>query len=181
MRLICSNRRRISSTGRARQSRGIFSTRRTWREADSATTYDFEVSAVRGPLWLSSEFVRTDVRSPSVGDPSFSGYHVTAAWTVTGEARSYNRRGGVVHRYPIAKPVNQGGWGAWELGARWSHLDLTDGAIEGGEMDILTLGFNWWLTPVFLVNANYKHISLDRFGIEGTANGILARVVLMLE
>ena len=150
-------------------------------EADSATTYDFEVSAIRGPLWLSSEFVRTDVRSSSAGDPSFSGYHLTAAWTLSGEARSYSRRGGVVHRYPIAKPVTHGGWGGWELGARYSHLDLTDGAIEGGEMDIVTLGFNWWLTPVFLVNANYKRITLDRFGVEGTSTGILARVVLMLE
>ena len=150
-------------------------------EANSATTFDFEVSAVRGPLWVSSELVTTLVRSPSVGDPTFGGYHVTAAWTLTGEARSYNRRGGVLNRYPVARSVNQGGWGALEVGARWSHLDLTDGDVAGGEMDVATLGFNWWLTPVFMVNVNYKHISLDRFGVDGTAQGILARIVLMLE
>ena len=130
---------------------------------------------------MSSELVTTLVRSPSVGDPTFGGYHVTAAWTLTGEARSYNRRGGVLNRYPVARSVNQGGWGALEVGARWSHLDLTDGDVAGGEMDVATLGFNWWLTPVFMVNVNYKHISLDRFGVDGTAQGILARIVLMLE
>ena len=150
-------------------------------DADSATTYDFELSALRGPVWVSSELVKTQVHSPSLGDPAFDGYHVSAAWTLTGEARSYNRRGGVLQRYAVARPVNHGGWGAWELGARWSHLDLTDSGIEGGEMDILTVGLNWWLTPVFLVNANYKHITLDRFGVEGTAQGLLARIVLMLE
>jgi phosphate-selective porin OprO/OprP len=150
-------------------------------EADRAVTYDFEFSAVRGPMWLASEFVRTDVRSPSVGDPTFSGYHVAAYWTLTGEARSYNKRGGVVSRYPIAKPVNQGGWGAWEVGARVSHLDLTDGGIEGGELDVVSLGFNWWLTPVWVVSANYRHVTLDRFGVVGRSDGVLARIILMLE
>ena len=77
-------------------------------EANSAMTYDFEVSAARGAFWLSSELVRTQVRSPSVGDPTFGGYHVTAAWTLTGEARSYNRRGGGTK--PLPHQVGQSRW-----------------------------------------------------------------------
>ena len=75
----------------------------------------------------------------------------------------------------------QGGWGAWELGVRYSTVDLTDGLITGGEMDILSLGINWWLSPIFNVNVNYRHIVLDRFGHDGTSDGINARVMVVLE
>lgn len=30
--------------------------------------------------------------------------------------------------------------GAWELGVRWSSIDISDGLVDGGEMDILSLG-----------------------------------------
>jgi phosphate-selective porin OprO/OprP len=35
-------------------------------------------------------------------------------------------------------------WGAWELAARASWLDLGDGHIHGGRMVILTGGVNWY-------------------------------------
>jgi hypothetical protein len=60
-------------------------------------------------------------------------------------------------------------------------LDLTDGLIDGGEMDILSLGLSWWLTPVFNVNMNYRFITLDRFGVEGDSSGLNVRILLMLE
>ena len=82
---------------------------------------------------------------------------------------------------PVARSVYQGGWGAWEAAFRYSTLDLTDGTIDGGEMDIWSLGLNWWLTPFFEVNMNYRHITLDRFGIKGKSNGVMGRVVLLLE
>jgi phosphate-selective porin OprO/OprP len=77
--------------------------------------------------------------------------------------------------------IDQGGWGAWEVGLRYSDLDLTDGLIDGGEMDILSLGFHWWLTPTFNFNMNYRYITLDRFGIEGTSSGVMTRALLLLE
>ena len=150
-------------------------------EADRAITYNFELSARRGPVWIASELVSTDVTAPGLGNLSFSGDHVTASWVATGEMRSYNKRSGTLGPVPVARSVNQGGWGAWEFVARWSELDLNDAAIEGGEMQILSLGTNWWLTPTFSVGVNYRHIRLDRFGTRGTAGGLMARVALMLE
>ena len=67
------------------------------------------------------------------------------------------------------------------MGVRWSDVDLTDGTVDGGRMHILSFGANWWLTPVFNVNLNYRHIALDRFGIRGGSDGLNVRVVLMLE
>ncbi len=144
-------------------------------------TYDAEVAWRSGPLWVSGEYVRTEVRAPALGSPTFTGFHAAATWSVTGEMRAYQRRSGLLGPLPIARSVNQDGWGAWELGVRWSKLDLTDGEVEGGKMQIFSLGLNWWLTPIFNVNVNYRHITLDRFGVTGTAQGLNGRVVLILQ
>ncbi|NOR67912.1 MAG: hypothetical protein GQ528_11210 [Woeseiaceae bacterium] len=149
--------------------------------ADSAMLYNLEASWRKGPYWLAAEYVSNDVDAPALGDPTFDGYHVTGSWILTGEMRAYRKRTGIFGPVPVAKSVNQGGWGAWEVAFRWSDLDLTDGQIDGGEMDILSLGLNWWLTPVFNVNMNYRYITLDRFGVEGNSSGIMTRVLLMLE
>ncbi len=95
--------------------------------------------------------------------------------------RGYNRKSGIFNPLPVAKSVYQGGWGALEVAARWSDTDLTDEGIDGGDMQILSLGFNWWLSPVFSFNFNYRWVTLDRFGVEGGSNGFNSRVVLMLE
>ncbi len=95
--------------------------------------------------------------------------------------RSYNKKSGILGPIPVAKSVYQGGKGAWELDARWSSIDLSDGLVDGGEMDILSLGINWWLSPIFNVNMNYRFITLDRRGIEGDSSGFATRVTLILE
>lgn len=149
--------------------------------ADSSTLYDLEASWRRGPFWVHGELVRNEVAAPALGDPVLTGHHLTATWIVTGEMRSYNRRSAIFGPAPVARSVYQGGWGAWEVAVRWSELDLTDGGIEGGEMQILSAAVNWWLTPFFHFDVNYRRIELDRFGLEGTSDGILSRVVLFLE
>jgi phosphate-selective porin OprO/OprP len=150
-------------------------------DANDALTLNLEASWRKGPLWVSAEYVDTAVDSPTFGDLDFSGHHASATWTLSGEMRDYNKKSGIMGAIPIAKTVNQGGWGAWEIGARYSSIDLTDGLVDGGEMDIWSLGVNWWLTPVFNVNFNYRYITLDRFGVESSSNGFLTRVMLMLE
>jgi phosphate-selective porin OprO/OprP len=82
---------------------------------------------------------------------------------------------------PVAKTVNQGGWGALELGARFSSIDLTDGLVDGGEMDIWSLGVKWKLTPVFVVDLNYRYITLDKLGFESSSDGAMLRLLLLLE
>jgi len=150
-------------------------------EADNALTYDLELSWRGGPYWISGEFVRSRVSTPQHGDLVFGGYQVTGSWILTGEMRAYNRRNGTFGPVPISRSVKHGGKGAWELAARYSSIDLTDGSIDGGEMDIFSLGLNWWLTPTFGTNFNYRHIVLDRYGIRGRSNGIMYRLILVLE
>jgi phosphate-selective porin OprO/OprP len=149
--------------------------------ADDQMTYSLEAYWRNGPYWLGFEYVGADVNSPQSGNPFFSGYHVTGSWAVTGESRDYRKRSGVFDPLPVATPVNQGGWGAVELAFRYSNTDLTDGAIDGGEMDIYSLGVNWWFTRSAHLGLNYRYIELDRLGRTGDSSGINARLLLMMD
>ena len=149
--------------------------------ADQTETYNYELAWRRGPTTLTSEYTRVDVRNPALGNPTFDGYYVTAAWILTGEMRSYNKKGSVFTGIPVARSVYQNGIGAWEVYARYSDIDVVDGLIDGGEMQVSTLGVNWWLTPYFGFNVGYKFITSDRKGLRGKSQGIMSRLVLVLE
>ena len=150
-------------------------------DSDDINQLNLEASWRAGPYWVVAEWIDTSVDSPTFGELDFSGFHIAGSWILTGESRDYRRRNGIFGPVPIARTVNQGGWGAWEVGLRYSTIDLTDGLIDGGEMDIWSLGLNWWLTPVFNINMNYRDISTDRIGLNGEAAGFMGRVVLILE
>jgi phosphate-selective porin OprO/OprP len=148
--------------------------------ADDALSYLVEAYWRRGPYLLGFEYIGSDVDSVENGDPRFYGYHVSISWALTGEMRPYRWRSGLFDPLPVARPVNQGGWGAWEAAARYSTLDLSDGLVEGGEMDTWSLGLNWWLTRYGQFSLNYRYIGLDRFEVEGTSSGLNARLTLIL-
>ena len=149
--------------------------------ADKTQTYNVELAWRRGPALLTSEYTRTDVSNSALGNPSFDGYFVEASWILTGEMRKYSNKGGVFGGIPVAKSVYQNGKGAWEIYTRYSDINLTDGAINGGEMQIATLGLNWWLTPFFSVNMGYKYIWNEKDGVKGESSGLLTRLILVLE
>ena len=150
-------------------------------DADNFNTLNLEASWRRGPFWLHGEYVSSNVDSPTFGDLDFSGYHVTGSWIVSGEMRDYNRKSGIFRLVPVARTVNQGGWGAWELSSRWSSTDLRDRGIDGGKVDILSFGVNWWLTPIFNVNLNYRFVNNQTNGLSGDSSGVMTRLMLVLE
>ena len=149
-------------------------------DAEDAITSQLEASWRRGPMWFSGEYLRTEVDSISVGDPVFTGYNLGASWILSGEMRPYNKKSGVLGAVPISSSVDEGGWGAWEVAVRWSELDLSDGLIDGGEMEVYSLGLNWWLSAALNANINYRHINLDRADDSGNSSGINLRVTMML-
>ncbi len=149
-------------------------------------TYQGEASLRSGPFWLHGEYVRTDVDSREYSDPTLDGYHITASWILTGEVRPYNDRVGIFRPIPVARTVDQNGWGAWEISTRFSTMDMNEapGSVMGagaGEMDVWSLGVNWWLTPYMNFNVNYRYITLDRFAEEGDSHGFNTRFMLLLE
>jgi phosphate-selective porin OprO/OprP len=58
---------------------------------------------------------------------------------------------------PFESVSKKGGIGAWELAARWLYLDLTDRQIQGGELQDLTVGLNWYVNPYCKCVFNYIH------------------------
>jgi phosphate-selective porin OprO/OprP len=149
--------------------------------ADKFETYNAGLAWRRGPATLTSEYTRTNVSNPELGNPTFDGFYVTAAWILTGEMRAYDKKSGTFTGIPIAKTVYQNGKGAWELYTRYSHIDLEDKAVHGGEMQIATLGLNWWLTPFFTINASYKYIWNEMDGVQAESSGLMTRLILVLE
>ena len=49
------------------------------------------------------------------------------------------------------------GRGAWEVAARYNHLNLDNGPIQGGQTDAYELGVNWYLNANFKIQFEYLH------------------------
>ncbi|MEH6592370.1 MAG: porin [Halioglobus sp.] len=149
-------------------------------EADGIQNYAIEASWRRGPLWLAGEYVGTHVDSLTDGTLDFDSYYLEASWILTGEMRQYHAQSGTFGPVPVSRSAYTNGLGAWEISTRWSSIDMDDGPVKGGKMDILSLGLNWWLTPIFNVNVNYRYIQHGITGLNGTASGTNMRLLLKL-
>ncbi|SFV61766.1 Phosphate-specific outer membrane porin OprP; Pyrophosphate-specific outer membrane porin OprO [hydrothermal vent metagenome] len=111
--------------------------------AENSQTLNLEASWLDGPLWIASEYTAVHVRSKEYDDPDLYGYHLSLNYFITKEHRGYNHRTGTVRRIRPMLDFTEGGLGALELSARYSFLDLNDGALQGGEMSIVSVGFIW--------------------------------------
>ncbi|MFO7861241.1 MAG: porin [Desulfosalsimonas sp.] len=146
---------------------------------DDADIMSLEAAMVMGPFSVQAEYMQSFVGSDAANDPSFSGYYVYGSYFLTGESRNYKPGSGSFGRvkpnrnFSFHKP----GAGAWEVGVRYSNLDLNDEAIEGGELSNLTLGVNWHLNPNVRMMLNYVYADLeDRENVEDdNANIVQAR------
>lgn len=126
--------------------------------AEGADLWNVELAGVSGPFWASAEYFSAEVDSPALGDPSFGGFYAQAGYFLTGESRPFRGNPGIFHRVvPETTFGRDGGRGAWEIKARYSSLDLTDGAILGGEQDNFSVGLNWYPNPVIRLMLDYVH------------------------
>ena len=98
-----------------------------------------------GSLLVGTEYFFQKVNAPESGDPFFHGGDVFISWLATGEIRSYNTRGGYFNGVSPARPVFEGGPGAWELVARFSYIDLDSQRCEAGSSGKL----RQWSTGIF--------------------------------
>jgi phosphate-selective porin OprO/OprP len=125
-------------------------------------TYGFESLWVRGPLSWQTESMGCFVDTQS-GNGFLNGTYTQIGWFLTGEHRPYDRKAGAIDRVMPSHSVSRGGggWGAWEIAARWSYLDLTDQSISGGLMQNMTTGVNWYVNPFCKCVFNYIHSWAD--------------------
>ncbi|WP_101927257.1 MULTISPECIES: OprO/OprP family phosphate-selective porin [Luteimonas] len=105
-------------------------------------------------FWAFAETSATTLQSDSVGDVEQKAHSAYAGWLITGEKPGFSARSGVWGTTRVARPVTDGGIGAWELATRYDKYDFTD-AARGGEGDSWTLGVNWYLNNWSRVMFNY--------------------------
>jgi phosphate-selective porin OprO/OprP len=133
--------------------------------AEYAHLYNPELALVFGPFSLQTEYTYVHVNttgSISGQNPDFTGFYVYGSYFLTGEHRKYDKKDGEFGRVRPNNNFNWGkGLGAVELAARYSELDLSDKDIEGGRLNDVTLGLNWYLNPSTRVMFNYVHADLD--------------------
>jgi phosphate-selective porin OprO/OprP len=168
--------------------------------ANSSDVWGTEFLAIWGPLSLQAEYewcTVNGVTAPvAAGDYTFSGGYVQLSYFLTGENRAYDRKLGRLDSFYLGRKgpntpayfvrgENGGldwGWGAWELAARYSYLDLNDKAVHGGKEEGWEAGVHWYLTSNLKVQFDYvwnNRYALPAGVIPGSANAFVTRIQLV--
>ncbi len=142
--------------------------------ADQVLLVGAEAGYQHGATVLSSEveFARIDASSGET--PSMLGWYMQASHFLTGEVRKYK-----LSRPTWAPPnpdqpmsIGSDGWGAWELGLRYSQLNLNDQSVSGGDGRNIGVALNWYLTAHVRLQTNLYRVTRDG---DGDANVFVMR------
>jgi len=154
--------------------------------SDGLTAYGLEGGASFKNFYAAGEWYKIDVNRQGVSafDPSFSGWYLQGAWTITGERHAWSNVNGGFTGIKPAKPFDRskGDWGALELAARYSELDLNDrsgvlgsaapaGGVRGGEQKITTVGLNWYPNNTVRFLLDYQWARVKRLNAAGASIG----------
>jgi phosphate-selective porin OprO/OprP len=128
-----------------------------------------------GPFGAMFEYVRTtpQLRLPGASDiePDIDAWQVSASYVITGEAASYR---GVVPVKPFRG--SEGGWGAWEVAARYHELRIDEEVFDEGfasrsqsaeRARAWTLGVNWYMNPFVKISLNFDQTWFEDGGSGG--------------
>lgn len=125
---------------------------------DSNRRTGVEALWIHGPLSFEGEYMHEQTtREAGLQNFRGDGYFAFVSYVLTGESRPY--AAGTVNNVKPSHP-----WGAVELLARYSAVDLDDRAIRGGREHDFTLGANWYLTTHLKIQANYVKVHSERNG-----------------
>jgi phosphate-selective porin OprO/OprP len=124
-------------------------------DADRITLLGIEAAFQEGPFHGQFEWQSADVSGPTGSpEPSFDGLSVQAGWFLTGESRGYKAEAGAWDRVKTeTNAFAEGGLGAWEVAARFSTLDLTEGGAAD-DLNVISIALNWYLN-------DYTRVMLD--------------------
>jgi len=154
-------------------------------DADNASVYGVEFGGNFRNFYLQGEHFWFNVERAlptTLPDPDFAGYYLQGSWIFSGESRRYNATTGSYQSPRPTVPFSSGGgFGAWELAARYSRMDLdfmegiqgtaaSAASVRGGDQSVVTLGLNWYPNPNIKVMMNYILIDVDRLNPAGPVN-----------
>jgi len=163
--------------------------------AHAGTVLGTEGAASYGGLFLQGEYFHysldqsphgvnpgdgaVDLASPTL---NFQGGYVEGSYSLGGRRRYIPETGaysGVVPEHPFS--LSGAGWGALELAARFSTVDLNDkvspgraphltGGIDGGDQIGYDLGLNWYPNANMRFMLDFIHTDVDKL-FKSTTNG----------
>jgi phosphate-selective porin OprO/OprP len=135
-------------------------------DATGSTLFGLEAAGVFGPFSVQGEYLSDAVDSPDYGDPVLTGYYIEGSfWLTPGDHRTYKRSAAAFDRPKVKNLfLLQDGFGALQLAARYSNLNLNGGLIEGGKMNDFTIGLNWYPVDNARIMLNYIISDTDKFG-----------------
>jgi phosphate-selective porin OprO and OprP len=155
-----------------------------WRLVPQAYFYHGPFGLL-GEYAISSQELRRDAGVRSFMTARNRAWQVAAGYVLTGENASYT---GVTPNRPFQ--ISDRGWGAWELLARYSYLDVDDAVFPQFADPVQaatraaswSLGLNWYLNRNLRTSVNF--VQTDFAGGEGapvtrqTENAVLTRMQL---
>ena len=147
---------------------------------ENSTVTGLELATVFGPTSFQAEWANQSVDQKSGSSVDLDSYYAMASYILTGERRPYDPAAGDFGRIDVQNPYRDGGMGALEVAARFSSTDFTDakgvstftsnpaGADEmAGQMDVLTLGTNWYPSAHSKLMLNYVDATQDDANVDG--------------
>jgi phosphate-selective porin OprO/OprP len=137
-------------------------------DAKSVTVFGVESAAEYDALYVQGGWFHYGIerRNTALPDPAFHGWYALATWSLTGETHAFDAASASFRGLRPAKGLGNGGFGAWELKARYSYLDLDDdpltsaasGGVAGGVQNIWTAGTNWYPTNGIRFSLEYSNL-----------------------
>lgn len=133
--------------------------------ADSLRRYGLELAGTLGRWHGAAEWMSAELSDQAGADPAFTGWSLGAGCFLTGETRPYDVKKGTWSRVAPLQGFDAGHWsessGAWEAVARLSAVDLSEAG--GGELDVQSLGLNWYWSAHVRVLLTVNRILLDDY------------------
>lgn len=141
-------------------SSGVFT------DASNKQLIQTEALYIVSSLSLKSEIIFGNVKRTDPGNADFkpNGYYGEVAWFLTGESKQYNTDGEYDRVSPKRNYDGKGGIGAWEVALRYSSIDFKDEAVDGSELNNVTVGLNWYLNPATRFMFNYIYSDVKEVG-----------------
>ncbi len=146
---------------------------------DDFQLYGCEAAIMNGPLLFMAEYMAAAVPGLNRVNYFLDGGYIELLYLLTGENHNYNLPGkffqGVTPYEPFfrVRGDDRGfctGWGAWEVGARLSFIDLNDKGLGDGDAVDYTLGLHWYMTNNCSVMFNFIRSDLDKKNVDSWCN-----------
>ncbi|MEN3791250.1 porin [Fulvimarina sp. MAC3] len=125
-------------------------------DADHILRGNLETAVVLGSLSFQGELTGVQVETALKSGTAHGGY-LYSTYFLTGETRGYDPSSGTFGRVIPRNPIDEGGFGAFEVGARIDYLDLTDLGPDGGAQFGVSTVANLYLTKRFTLTTDYSY------------------------